>query len=368
MMMSREAYFVKRISYFASRVAVICMTLMSAGCELHRAKFAFGVVSDVHYSSDDNNESIKTLARSAAFFNSKRMIDNESYVGAARRPKFVIQLGDIISSNGNNQAKSVKRNTKYASRDTLGAIADLDTILEVFNTIKSKKYHALGNHEFDVLDRQTVLKKLGMKRAYYNFIYGKWRFVVLDTADLSVRGGWSQSSVNYRMGRDFLSRLQAENAPNATEYNGAVGDEQKRWLKGVLANAEKKSQRVVVFGHVPLTPADDKYTLWNSREIISLLESYSCVFAYINGHRYKDDYVWRNGIYYVTIEAISESPGISRPQKMCVPNRRRDPFPKDGIESLGKNVYAVVWVYSDRLLIESTHKEKRLSLPIVKLE
>ena len=92
-----------------------------------------------------------------------------------------------------------------------------------------------------------------------------------------------------------------------------------------------------MFGHHPLTPANDQYNLWNSKEVIEIFESHNCVTAYLSGHRHNDNYTWQNGICYVTIEGM--------------------------VESTDKKVYSVVWVYSDRLLIESTAKVPRLSIP-----
>ena len=303
-----------------------CMLLMllTAGCEMKRAKFLFGVVADVQYADKDSAEprkyrkSIETLGETVSHLNSKDLIDNASYVGARRQPSFVVQLGDIIDGGANAQA-------------------DLDAVLGVYKKIQARKYHVLGNPDFVGLDRETVLDKLGMKKAYYDFSKGKFRFVVLDTTDISLSGGWPENSENYRLAEEFLKKLKQQKAPNAEDWNSAVGTEQKQWLDKVLSDAEKRKQKVIVFGHHPLTPANDRYNLWNSDEIIEIFESHNCVAAYLAGHRHSDDYTWQNGICYVTIEGM--------------------------IESADKKVYSVVWVYSDRLLIESTAKVPRLSIP-----
>ncbi len=303
-----------------------CMLLMSltAGCEMKRAKFLFGVIADVQYANKDSaesrkyRESIKTLGETVSHLNSKNLIDNASYIGAHRKPSFVVQLGDIIDGGPNAQA-------------------DLDATLGVYNKIKARKYHVLGNHDFVGPNRKTVLDKLRMKKAYYDFRKGKYRFVVLDTTDISLSGGWPGNSENYRLAEEFLEKLKQRKAPNAEDWNGAVGTEQKQWLDKVLSDAEKRKQKVIVFGHHPLTPANDRHNLWNSDEIIEIFESHNCVAAYLAGHRHSDDYTWQNGICYVTIEGM--------------------------IESTDKKVYSVVWVYSDRLLIESTAKVPRLSIP-----
>lgn len=300
---------------------------MMCGCSSNKARFVFGVITDVHYAdkasegNKDYRREIGRLAESVAFFNGARLMDKESLYSATRKVKFVIQLGDLIDDS-ENPAK------------------DLDTAVAMYNWIKARKYHLLGNHDFSGLDRNTVMAKLGMKKAYYDFSYRKWRFVVLDTLDIAVDGGWGKDSYNYRMGQKLLNELTILKAPNAMEWNGAVGDEQKKWLVDILEDARKKGQRVVVFGHHPLAPAGDKHNLWNNQEIISILEDYDCVVAYINGHRHRDDYTLSNGIYYVTIQGM--------------------------IAAQLEKVYAVVWVYNDRLEIQSTGEVPRLSLPFSK--
>ena len=298
---------------------------MATGCGMKRAKYTFAVVSDIQYSSagtpglEKNLQSLDTLQRTIDHYNGKEMIDSASYIGYARKPSFIVQLGDAIEGGEN-------------------ANADLDKVLGVLDNAKAKKYHVLGNHDFFGLSRDVTLKKLGMKKAYYDFTKGKIRFVVLDTNDISIMGGWDISSSNYRSAADMLERLKQQGTANAMEYNGAVGPDQKQWLKKVLAGAQKKKQKVVVFAHHPLVPEGDKYCLWNAGEITDILESYNCVVAYINGHRHKNSYQWQNGVCYVTLEGLVES--------------------EDNI------VYAVVWVYSDRLMIESTAQTPRLMIPL----
>ena len=51
--------------------------------------------------------------------------------------------------------------------------------------IEGPKYHVLGNHDFPVTTDQVV-DILGMPNQYYDFKYKNWRFVVLDTNDLSL--------------------------------------------------------------------------------------------------------------------------------------------------------------------------------------
>jgi len=259
--------------------------LFSSGCQMKRAKYMYGVISDVRY-SQGNPKSLQTLGETVKLFNSKDMIDSASYIGYHRKPSFVIQLGNIIDGGTNSKS-------------------DLATVLATFNKIKARKYHVLGKKDVSNINRGALLKKLSMKRAYYDFAKGKFRFVVLDMTEKSSIGG--------------------------------IGNEQKSWLKKILSKALKKKRKVVIFGDYPIVGGQDKYKLSGSDEIAEILKSYDCVFAYISGHPEVDSYAYKDSIYYVNIEPMANA--------------------------AGKKVYAMVWVYNDRLEIESTGKVHKLTLP-----
>ena len=288
------------------------------------AKHVFGVIADVHhadrYSNVDKDYSrgIEKLGYSVAYFNSEKLLDKDSYYSRQRKIEFAVQLGDII--DGGHTAER-----------------DLQAVVAMFEMVKAPTYHVIGNHEFTDLDRAEVMAALGLERAYYDFRRGKWRFVVLDTMDVSVSGGWGEDSPNVVEARKLLKKLERKGAANAVEWNGGIGGEQKKWLNEVLSKAKSKKEKVIVFGHHPVVPEGDQFNMLNSEEVIGIFESYDCVVAYMNGHRHKDDYIWKNGIYYITI------PGM--------------------IETQEDKAYAIVWIYDDRLEIQSTGKVPWLSLP-----
>lgn len=283
--------------------------LMSSGC-VTKPIFSFGIVADVQYADKDQagsreyRESIDKLRNCVSVMNEEDLV-------------FVIQLGDFI--DGGDSAEG-----------------DLRAVADVFNGIGAPKYHVLGNHDFDGIGRGQVMDILGMDRAYYDFVHRKWRFVVLDTMDISVTGGWDKGDNHYRMGEKFLGELKKAGAANAFDWNGGVGPGQKAWLEGVLADAQRRKQRVVVFGHHPLKPEGEAHNLWNDDEIAKVLESYDCVIAYLNGHRHVGDYQWVNDKYYVTLDGM--------------------------VEEVMEKGFAIGRVYKDQIVIESTGKVKRLGL------
>jgi len=214
------------------------------GCSAGRARMTIGMISDVGYTSADSSKGqMEKLIKSGSYFNRERMMDKGSNYAATRKIKFVIQLGDLIDG-------------------TTASPGDLDMALRAYRGIKKRTYSAIGQRDIANLDKKTVMKKLRIKKGYYDFTYGKWRFIVLDTTVL-------------------------ESLP------------QKDWLNGVLASTRKKRQNVIVFGHHPLACSGE--------DIKKILTSSDNVVAYISGHDSNRGYVYSDGIYYVTIAPMADS-------------------------------------------------------------
>jgi len=263
--------------------------------------FSFGLVADIQYADKATHgarryrESLGKLARCVAEWNEHRLA-------------FVVQLGDII--DGNASPEATRR--------------DLDNVLSVLGGLEAPMYHVIGNHCLS-MPRSELLKRLHLDRGYYDFARGGWRFIVLDTMDVSVMG-WPTSSPNYKAAEAYLKRH-----PKARRYNGGVGAEQKRWLVRRLAEAAGAGQHVVVFGHHPLVreASHADLLLWNHEQVAQILERAGCVVAYFCGHDHAGGYARRNGVHYVTLPGLVEAPR-------------------------GGNAYATVGVYDDRLVIAGT--------------
>jgi manganese-dependent ADP-ribose/CDP-alcohol diphosphatase len=259
--------------------------IMSGGCQNGNGNIdnfvEFGIIADTQYAEKDNlgarnyREAILRLEECVVDFNNRELA-------------FVIQLGDIIDGGDN-------------------AAEELERVTAVHNRLKTVKYHVTGNHDFWVVEREAVLSTLGMEKAYYDFSIGRWRFLVLDTMDIAVSGGWPKESKNYLEGEKLLAELTANGAVNAVDWSGGIGEAQKRWLGKILSEAEGEGQKVIVFGHVPLLPADDVHNLWNSDEIVKIFESCGCVSAYFCGHRHGGGYFEQKGIHYITVEGMVEA-------------------------------------------------------------
>ena len=259
---------------------LLAAALAGAEAASERPLFSFGVLTDIQYADKDTagqreyRKSLEKLQACVAELRSEKLA-------------FVIQLGDLVDGGREN----------------------LDRILPVFNRMVAPRRHVLGNHDFSAA-RGIVLKRLGLRSAYYQFLVKGWRFVVLDGMDLSVAGGWRESSSHHRLGGEMLTGLQQAREPNANAWNGAVGQQQSAWLRRTLQEATVRRERAVVFCHFPVLAASCRpdHLLWNHQEIVRVLDSGRSVVAYLSGHDHRGGYAARNGVHYLTLPGMVESP------------------------------------------------------------
>jgi len=272
--------------------------LLAAG-QTAPPRLSFAVLTDIQYGDQptagkrEYRKSLGKLQQAVDALNGRKDL------------AFAIQLGDLIDSRA----------------------ADLDPILTIYNRLAAPQRHVFGNHDF-AMQRDTLVRRLGMPGAYYEFAVNGWRFLVLDGMDLSVAdGSRARGTPQRESGQDMFERLRAARAANANDWNGGIGPRQLDWLRDCLKRASGNHERVVLFCHFPVlressTPA---HLLWNHEAVRQILEAEPSVAAWFNGHDHQGGYAERNGIHYVTF------PGM--------------------VESGEQNAYSVVKVYADRLEI-----------------
>ncbi|WP_134684100.1 metallophosphoesterase [Brevibacillus migulae] len=274
----------------------------------NKATFAFGLVADAQYCECDTNgtrnyrASLDKMKEAAATFNKHDLA-------------FTIQLGDIIDRDKSSFSK----------------------IVPLYNQIKGPRYHVLGNHDFPV-PVDEVVRILEMPRPYYDFSKDGWRFVVIDTNDLSSYEDPTNADKK-ETAESYLEVLKWSGAMNAQTWNGGVSSEQMTWLQNVLAQAKQANEKVVVFGHMALYPKNE-HNVWNDEALLKTLESAGNVVAYFNGHNHAGNYGFKNGVHYLNFQGMVETPD--------------------------SNSYSIVKVYPDRLEIDGYGREKDRTLKIGK--
>jgi len=265
-------------------MGALCFLLLAAGLATGQPappQLSFAVLADVQYGDQptagkrEYRKSLPKLREAVEVLNTRKDL------------AFAIHLGDLIDSRA----------------------VDLDVILAAFRQLRFPLRFALGNHDFS-MPRETLVQRLGMPGAYYEFAAAGWRFVVLDGMDLSVAtGSRPQGSPEHTRGREMLDALVAQKTANAVNWNGGMGERQLDWLRDVLKRASSSGERVIAFCHFPVlressTPA---HLLWNHDALRQILESHPAVAGWFNGHDHNGGYAERNGIHYVTFPGLVES-------------------------------------------------------------
>ncbi len=203
----------------------------------------------------------------------------------AYKPDFVITLGDVTD--------------RYDQ--------DLDSILPLYDLLEAPRFFLLGNHEFESIEdsaKKSIVSKLDMPDYYYSFVKKNWRFLVLDGTELLTY----TIPLHKELEEEGDSvRLSVAGAANEAAYNGGISKKQQAWIRQQLAEAYSLGQEVIVFGHFPVYPSGHRKNLWNSEDIIELLESYPNVVAYIAGHYHPGNYGFKSGKHYLTHKAMVET-------------------------------------------------------------
>ena len=251
---------------------LISIILLLSSCSQNEPILKIGLIADPQY-QDAPSSGERQYRESLWKLN--EAIDSFNYYEV----DFIQNLGDIIN----------------------GEWRSFDSIMPVYNKINPdiETYHLLGNHDFsiDSIQMADLLETLSMPDCYYSYVKEGWRFIVLDATDYSY---YANPLHNHPIDKidEYYTRTEGEQ--NHYDWNGGIGKEQQDWLKATLDSAKSLDQKVIVFSHMPLRP-EHATNLWNSMEIVDIIESSSNVIAFINGHRHEGGYAFENGIHYITI-------------------------------------------------------------------
>ncbi|WP_372947844.1 metallophosphoesterase [Mariniphaga sp.] len=242
-----------------------------------KTQISFGVFADCQYCDCETlnsrfyRNSPEKLEEAIAHFNQKNNLE------------FVVNVGDLID------------------RD-FTSFTPLKPILQ-----KSNKtiYHLPGNHDFEVEPEhlEKVPKELGLSKMYYSLEKKGWMFIFMDGTDISF---FSADKEKVKQANVMSEKLKAEGKPNYHPWNGGVGKQQLNWLNNQLQQAKSKNLNVAVFCHYPLLPFES-HALWNQAEVIEVLNKYSCVKLWMNGHNHAGNYALSNGIHFVNLKGMVET-------------------------------------------------------------
>lgn len=284
----------------------ICLTysLLSAQSDSNKPLFSFGAVADCQFCN-------KTSSVRKYSLSTKKLTECVEYYNQLELA-FVVHLGDFID------------------RD----FESFEKVVPIYNQLKAPHYHVLGNHDFSVADDKKALvpAQLGLKKRYYDFPHKGWRFLALDGNDVSLYA-YPKNDPRTKAATAFHRRLKA----GTPTWNGAVGNEQLKWIEDKLKAATKNHERVILFCHFPIHPANT-HNLWNANVLTELLGKYPCVAAYMNGHNHAGNYGTKNKIHYLTLK---------------------------GMVDTTSNAFSVIEVYEDRLLLKGIGRQKNREMKLI---
>lgn len=258
--------------------------------------FSFGLMADCQYADADSRgvrhyrESPKKLSEAVDAFNGRELA-------------FTFHLGDFID------------------RD----IKSFDVLEPIVSKLNSKLHHALGNHDFDVADdlKAGIPAKLGLEKGHYSFRHEGFRFIVIDTTDVSTyrypKGSDAQLAC-----AEAMKEAAAAGSKGAQSYNGQPGEEQIAWLEAELVAAAGEKETALVLGHHPILP-DAAHSIWNAQAMNAVLQKHPAAKIYINGHNHAGAYTDADGLHYLTLDGM--------------------------LDTKDQNAYAFADLYADRLEI-----------------
>jgi manganese-dependent ADP-ribose/CDP-alcohol diphosphatase len=268
-----------------------------------RERFAIGLAADAQYADAPDKgtrsyrASIGKLGAAVEHFNRADLA-------------FCVHLGDLIDREWRS----------------------FEEITRPLSASRHRWHQLLGNHDFDVLDAEKprVPERLGMKWRHGAFAHGEFRFVVLDTNDVSTYAHPAGAPGRAEAEKE-LARLQAAKVRQAKPWNGGVGAKQLAWFERELTAARGRGERVIVFAHHPVFP-DNEHNVWNAPEVLAVLDRHPHVVAWLNGHNHAGAFGERGGLPFVTLQGMVETAATSAcaiarilPDRLLLEGQGREP-------------------------------------------
>ena len=160
----------------------------------------------------------------------------------------------------------------------------MNEIADIFKSSGLPYYCAIGNHDTS-LPKYEITEILGMPHRYYSFETDDFTFIILD-------GNMNDKYKPYPEKEIIWQRTHLD-------------PDQLLWLEKTVEESEKP---IIVFCHELFLKEfyenDDDLVLRNRDEAVSIFEKSGKVIAAISGHDHFGDYVYHNGIHYITLQSL----------------------------------------------------------------
>ncbi len=276
----------------------------SSGTEHQEQKplFSFGLIADIQYCDCDPvgtryyRSSLQKLEEAIQSFR----IDS---------PAFIINLGDMIEKD----------------------FASFGPVCKILDAAGLKIYNVTGNHDYSVEPRlkKRIPPLKENKEGYYSFIYGKFRFIILNGNEISTYAATSNNKI--KEARSYILKLKNSGEINGMDWNGGISNKQILWLTNQLNAAAGNDEKVFIACHFPIFP-ENEHNLLNYTDLLTVLEGYKNIIAWFSGHNHAGNYGNFNMIHFVTLRGMVETEQV--------------------------NSFSIVEVYKNKIWIKGSGREK----------
>lgn len=280
-----------------SRVAALAFfSLVTGVCA---ETFSIAAVADVQYADAEPRghreprEALKRLEHAVNSWN-KRKLD------------WAVSLGDNIDWDDIDYSKFPQQTLSTGPAEW----KHTKQVLAVWNKLKFDKHMVLGNHDYyvpykdaDGLSKPaSVLRAFGYQdKAYYHFGHKGYRFVILD-GDVSPYN-FDVETPEYKVAKAYYDTFKGK---QKTPWNAAISNKQLVWLAGVLDQALKDREPVVLMCHYPIHQPIGGHHLFNAEQVVALLDTYPNVVMWLHGHTHKGGYVQMGKRHHLNLKGMQE--------------------------------------------------------------
>ncbi|MDO5306169.1 MAG: metallophosphoesterase [bacterium] len=262
----QESFFQKFTNFVLT--IVIAILISSQVCTAANNNLRFAQVSDVHFSSFEENTSYKFLKKSP------ELLDDAIFQLNTSKPyEFVIFTGDLI-----NVPKT----------------SELDKFLKHVEKLETNWYAINGNHDIafeGTLTKSVFREKLHSAnhripndKSFYAFTPKRgFRVICLD------------SIINYKL-----------------TSNGEIGTEQFEWLKNEIKNHPKDI--IIICTHVPIYEpfSSPNHKMNNEYDLQRMLKGFNNVIVVLQGHYHCTKAIQKENVVYISSPSLVTFPNAFR--------------------------------------------------------
>lgn len=269
--------------------------------EAYEPVLSFGIIADAQYCNCEETGS-------RYYRNSLSKLENALEAMNDTDLEFIFNLGDLID------------------RD----FESFEPVLNILEESRHRIFHLHGNHDYSVSDRhkKKIQGILTGRDSYYSFSRQGFRFIALNSCEISTYSGSNRSAAS---ARKIIARLGSEGRPNAYEWNGGMSTAQVEWFRSELEEAVMNNENVLVFSHHTVEPAGT-HNIFNREEILELISGYDNIIAWFCGHDHSGGYDNFNSTHFIIMHGM--------------------------VETADSNAWAVVELYGNKLWIKGRGREK----------